>query len=341
MCFGEWGLVYSIPRTTSIYCIEDCDLFYLEKEYFKRILSSKFAQSDSNKINFLIKIFPLLKNDMKIGHILTKIAPLFFENESIVYTPFDKAENLYVIYQGECALISLDNPLNKDDYYMRKSNFKIISRLTVGGIAGYESCNKDLCYYNNALLITKEFTTLLKVNIKNMCEKYKDFKENVYPLFEEQKKIYEKIYLRGEKVKNNIKVKRNFFSGDFNDNVEKIANQVLFSKEKIRNFSNDFKVRKIDFDKNHIIKLKNDQNFWDNNLSCHIKKDKLKNFKYKNSKSNLISSPKNCKLNINLSLKDNSKFKNIKNNRINDILKLSHSPNLNSAKSKNISSEKS
>ena len=168
-----------------------------------------------------------------------------------------------------------------------------------------------------------------------------NFKENVYPLFEEQKKIYEKIYLRGEKVKNNIKVKRNFFSGDFNDNVEKIANQVLFSKEKIRNFSNDFKVRKIDFDKNHIIKLKNDQNFWDNNLSCHIKKDKLKNFKYKNSKSNLSSSPKNCKLNINLSLKDNSKFKNIKNNRINDILKLSHSPNLNSAKSKNISSEKS
>ena len=341
MCFGEWGLVYSIPRTTSIYCIEDCDLFYLEKEYFQRILSSKFAQSDSNKINFLTKIFPILKTDMKIGHILTKIVPLFFENESIVYTPFDKAENLYVIYQGECALISLDNPLNKEDYYMRKSNFKIISRLTVGGIAGYESCSKNLSYYNNALLITKEFTTLLKVNIKNMCEKYKDFKETIYPLFEEQKKIYEKIYLRGQKVKNDIKLKRNIFSSDINDNIERIANQVLLSEEKIRNFSNDFKVKKIQLDKNQIMKLKNDTNFWDNNLIDNIKKGRLKNLKYKISKSNLISSQKIPKLRITLSIKDNSKYQKNKKNKINDILKISHSPNLNNIKSKNISSEKS
>ena len=341
MCFGEWGLVYSIPRTTSIYCIEDCDLFYLEKEYFQRILSSKFAQSDSNKINFLTKIFPILKTDMKIGHILTKIVPLFFENESIVYTPFDKAENLYVIYQGECALISLDNPLNKEDYYMRRSNFKIISRLTVGGIAGYESCSKNLCNYNNALLITKEFTTLLKVNIKNMCEKYKDFKETIYPLFEEQKKIYEKIYSRGQKVKNDIKLKRNFFSDDINDNIQRIANQVLLSEEKNRNYSNDFKVKKIKLDKNQIIKLKNDTNFWDNNLINHIKQGKSKYFKYKISKSNLISNQKIPKLSINLSLKDNSQNKNIKNNKNNDILKLSHSPNLINIKSKNVSSEKS
>ena len=130
MCFGEWGLVYSIPRTTSIYCIEDCDLFYLEKDYFNRILASKFAQSDSNKINFLIRTFPIFKTDIKVGHILTKIVPLFFENETIVYTPFDKAENLYVVYQGECTLVLIENAISKDDYFIRKTNYTTISRLS-------------------------------------------------------------------------------------------------------------------------------------------------------------------------------------------------------------------
>ena len=78
MCFGEWGLVYSIPRTTSIYCIEDCNLFYLEKEPFNRILSQKFLKSDINKLHFLLKTFPLFKNDLKNGKLLRKVTPLFF-----------------------------------------------------------------------------------------------------------------------------------------------------------------------------------------------------------------------------------------------------------------------
>ena len=311
MCFGEWGLVYSIPRTTSIYCIEDCNLFYLEKEYFNRILSSKFAQSDSLKINFLIKTFPILKSDIRIGHILTKIVPLFFENENIVYTPFDKAENLFVVYQGECALISLDKANNKEDYLIKRNKYKIISRLTVGGIAGFESCSENLLYYNNALLITKEFTTLLKVNIKNMCEKYKDFKENVYPLFEEQKKIYEKIHSKGEKVKEIHKV-HGFNKTNYFINVEKIAQNALLYEKK-RTFSNDFKLNKIELDKREIIKLKNDENFWKNNNIDYLKKGKNRKLRLKsnrlifNSNSNM---PKIERLHFK-TLSMNNNFKNI------------------------------
>ena len=35
MCFGEWGLVYNIPRTASIYCIEDTDVFFFRKKIFR------------------------------------------------------------------------------------------------------------------------------------------------------------------------------------------------------------------------------------------------------------------------------------------------------------------
>ena len=60
MCFGEWGLIYDIRRTTSIYAVEDTDLFYLEKEPFNRILCQKFLKSDNDKVKFIININSLL-----------------------------------------------------------------------------------------------------------------------------------------------------------------------------------------------------------------------------------------------------------------------------------------
>ena len=300
MCFGEWGLVYSIPRTTSIYCIEDCDLFYLEKDYFNRILASKFAQSDSNKINFLIRTFPIFKTDIKVGHILTKIVPLFFENETIVYTPFDKAENLYVVYQGECALISIENAIVKDDYYLKKTNYKIVSRLSEGGIAGFESCCEKLCNYNNALLVCKEYTTLLKVNIKVISEIYKDFKKSVYPLYEKQKKIYEKIKKEGEKIKNIFNSKR--FDDNNKKNIEKIAIDAMNNKKK-RTFSNDVKVKEFMIDKSEFIKLRNQDDFWENNNINFIKKGKTKKIKFKYDKfssKTVTKIPKIPKLQLNI-----------------------------------------
>ena len=307
MCFGEWGLVYSIPRTTSIYCIEDCDLFYLEKDYFNRILASKFAQSDSNKINFLIKTFPIFKTDIKVGHILTKIVPLFFENETIVYTPFDKAENLYVVYQGECTLVLIENAISKDDYFIKKTNYKIISRLSEGGIAGFESCSEKLTNYNNALLISKEYTTLLKVNIKVISEMYKDFKKSVYPLYEKQKKIYEKIKKEGEKVKYIFNSKR------FDDNKKNIEKIVLnaINKKKERHFSNDVKVKSFILDKNEIVKLKNKDDFWENNNVNFIKNGKSKKIKCKFDKFQNCSNikiPKIPKINLEM-VQNNIKYK--------------------------------
>ena len=107
MCFGEWGLLYSIPRTTSIYLSEDTHLFYLEKEYFNKTLLAKFLRNDSEKIKFLLHKFPIFKKNFKIRHIFTKIIPLFLNKDNIIYTPFDKAENIYLIYQGEGILVNL------------------------------------------------------------------------------------------------------------------------------------------------------------------------------------------------------------------------------------------
>ena len=279
MCFGEWGLVYSIPRTTSIYCIEDCNLFYLEKEPFNRILSQKFLKSDINKLHFLLKTFPLFKNDLKNGKLLRKVTPLFFENETLVYTPFDKAENLFVVYQGECALVNNNkNIKNKEDYLTNKSNLKIINKLTIGGIAGYESCFNYNSNYKNGLLITKEFTTLIRINIKIISEKYKDFKKSVYPLYEEQKKIHDNIKIKGEKIKSHFNLNRLIEENNKFSIQNVIKDAMMIKKKKL--FHNDFKSKNVIDNSEKSIRLKSDD-LNDRNLNLRNKTFKDKKFKVK------------------------------------------------------------
>ena len=288
MCFGEWGLVYSIPRTTSIYCLEDCHLFYLDKEPFNRILAQKFLKSDINKLHFLLKTFPLFKNDLKDGKLLRKVTPLFFENETIVYTPFDKADYLYVVYQGECALVNL-NKFNytKEDFFTHKNNLKVISKLTQGGIAGYESCFNIECNYKNALLITKEFTTLIRININLISEKYKDFKKSIIPLYEEQKKIYDKIRGRGEKIKNIFNLNKLIEDNKFS--INNVVKNAMIPPKKTK-FQNDFKSKSIIINNNLINEENN--NYIDNkstNLKISFNNKKLrakleKNYSFHNKR---------------------------------------------------------
>lgn len=188
MCFGEWGIMYNIPRTASAYCTEDTDVFYLEKEYFDNVIGLKLFKSDMTKLNFILTKFPILKTEYKFRHLLTKITPVFYDKDQIVYTQFDKAEILYLVYQGECGIAKFPEAKSKEDIELLKNKAKYISKMTIGGIAGLECCNKD-SFYDNTLIVASNFTVLLKINMKFICEKCKGFRDFLKPLYEEQKRI--------------------------------------------------------------------------------------------------------------------------------------------------------
>ena len=258
MCFGEWGLLYSIPRTTSIYASEDTHLFYLEKEYFNKTLLTKILKNDSQKIKFLLHKFPIFKKNFKIRHIFTKIVPLFVNKDNIIYTPFDKAENIYLIYQGEGILVNLPSVKEKEEYILKKTNWQIISRLQEGGIAGIESCLGKNNKYENAFIITREYTTILKLNIQFFSELYKDFSKSLIPLYKSQQIIYHQLKKSNEKAKKIRNLKRKF-------SLSKYVKGIL-DEEKKRTFSNDFQINKLklnlnksDFNNNKIIQQQNNQ----------------------------------------------------------------------------------
>ena len=239
MCFGEWGLLYSIPRTTSIYLSEDTHLFYLEKEYFNKTLLAKFLRNDSEKIKFLLHKFPIFKKNFKIRHIFTKIIPLFLNKDNIIYTPFDNAEDIYLLYQGEGILVNLPYAKDREDYFLKKSNWQIISRLQAGAIAGIESCLETKNKYENAFIITREFTTLLKINVQYFTQLYKDFNKSLIPLYQAQQILYKHIKNSAQKVYQNNNSKRKF-------SLSKVVKEVL-SENKKKKFNNDFQIHKIKF----------------------------------------------------------------------------------------------
>ena len=276
MCFGEWGLLYSIPRSTSIYAKEDTDFFYLEKEFFDKILLSKFLKNDKKKIQFLTHKFPIFKKDFKIRHIFTKIIPMFVNKDNIIYTPFDNAENIYLLYQGEGLLFNIPNAKEKDDYYIKRNNYQIISRLQEGAISGIESClNHINKKYDYGFLITRNFTTLLKINIKFISNLYKDFCKSLIPLYQNQKELYQNIKLTSHKFKDFKKLKKKL-------SLSQIVNNVLYeNQKKKRIYSNDFKYNE------KIINF-NNNNQYNRKLNIKLTKKKIKDFQFKlrNIKSN-------------------------------------------------------
>ena len=210
MCFGEWGCVYNIPRTSSIYCLEDTNLFYLEKKYFDKILYPKFSAADIKKVHFILSKFPFLKKDLKFRHLLTKITPEFFDSGDIVYTPFDDAKIIYLLYRGEASLVELPyKPKNKEDYLNRKSDLKTIIDFCQGGISGLEASQRK-GKYDYCLIVKKDFTVFLKMNVDYISKKYLTFKESIKDLYEQHKNVIEKFEERKKQYfkSNHLKEKK-------------------------------------------------------------------------------------------------------------------------------------
>jgi hypothetical protein len=237
MCFGEWGIVYNIPRTTSIYCPENTHIFYLEKKYFNKILLSKFLEGDMKKVQFIIDRIPKLKKDLKIRNLLTKIPPEFYEKNHIVYTPFDEANTIYLVYKGECIIGDLPfNVKSKKDYLNKFEQIQVLSFLDEGGIAGLES-SQGYHYYKHCLIIKKEFTILLKLNVDYLQKIYFDFGESITPLFNKQ----------------NIRIEEFKIESEINKKKMEIRNQII--KDKIKEFKKELN-KPFTIIKEHLLKQK-------------------------------------------------------------------------------------
>jgi len=76
MCFGEWGLMYNLPRSASAYTMEDTHLLYLDKEFFKYCFFKAMYRAISEKKNFFLKTLPFLRGLSKVEEFLKNVNPI-------------------------------------------------------------------------------------------------------------------------------------------------------------------------------------------------------------------------------------------------------------------------
>ena len=176
---GEEALKYHTFHEYSAYCLTDTHMFSLKKEYYYHFLYEKVIQSEKRMTNFIKKIFPLLKQKPKYVSLIGQLRPNLVNKGTYLYTIFDNADYIYLIYQGECALVEpLENMDDKKEFLIEKSKYKIISILKEGAIAGFENFSYNTetrqrikTKYENCLLVTGKNAIVFKLPIDDFFGK--------------------------------------------------------------------------------------------------------------------------------------------------------------------------
>jgi hypothetical protein len=228
-------------RTYSVICLKDSHFFSLQKEYFDKYILGKIIRSELLKTNFLLDKLQVIQKEEHFFSLITKITPMLYQKGEILYTPFDKADFLYIVYRGECALCETVKPYNnKNDFLYEKPQMKVISILNEGGIGGLEGYQKGN-NYEKYMAVNSSFTIILKLDIKDFEDNTQRFRRSLEPLYLQQKRMFFSIKRKGilfeigreinknEKEKKKLKreIKESYILKDKNKVTFKLKNNYI------------------------------------------------------------------------------------------------------------------
>ena len=315
-CFGEWAVIYDTPRTASTYCLTDVELFSLEKEYFNQTFAKEIIHADFEKKNFVSQKIPNFQAD-SVQFLLPNIIPCFYDHGQIIYTEFEKANFIYVVFQGECIIKKFLNP---DIKKKTVDNMTVLFKVDKGCVLGLESIIPNSNYSAN-LIANQDFTILYKIKLSEL-KKFSYEPKSLEPMLNIHQKLIKESIEKDEnkkKLQKNNKKKFDFSNNNLNidKTVTKYADYVLNTlreeeEDKINkktNFKTKFKSCKINTEKKYLL----------TNTNLRIA---LEGFNKFNSKKTLISLiDKNNKRNSMFPniIKTSSKFKLISKNNLTDI----------------------
>ena len=292
--FGDEALRYNTLEEYSVYCLKDTHLITLHRDYYNKFLFDKINKNEKKMKNFVLNKFPLLKDDKRYNLLINKLRPHYLTKNQYIYTHFDYATDLFLVYSGECSIVKpIQSFEDKDELLLEKPKFKIISTINPGGFAGYESCvrEKNLIgqnKYDNCLIVTGLDAIIFKIPIKDFMDKKGLFYKCIHSMKKQRKTITESstnhfnILLELKK-----KIKKKEEDLKYNSNENNDSENILKRYNSNENESND--------------KSFEESN---NNLNSNFKRTLVKRH------SVVIQ----AKININNIVNENTETKSIKNN---------------------------
>ena len=281
ICFGEYSVINNLPRSNSILCKSDVDIFYLEKKYVDKFLSYKFNKSNYDKMEFVRKLIPSIKMNYQI---FSQFIPIFPKKNYIIYTPYDKIKYIYIIFKGECSFgyLNIHNN-NKEEYLSLFREIQKICFLNKGAICGSE-ITKGKIFYNYSLIVEKENTILFKIDINLF--------QSICPM-----KILELLYDKRINIIKSLNRNKSMCLTAKNINISNFDFKKDI-KEKIKNNDRKLKIKKIRISLSNI-EPKNNKRLSHSDIDINY------NNKNKNKKINFKSSFSNYHNNIKINQKPN------------------------------------
>jgi hypothetical protein len=154
MCFGEWGIIYNIPRTASAYTLEPTDLFCIEKESFDKSFSRCLIRAEAERKKFILQKLPSFKilPALKFDEFYRKVVAIFCKSREIIYDENTKTSVIYLLYQGSCKLQKNFLINKKEDQTINDMKLVTVLNLDKGDICGLEVL-KGAPKYNFTLVV--------------------------------------------------------------------------------------------------------------------------------------------------------------------------------------------
>ena len=273
---GDRDLYKKTNRSYSAYCQTDTHLFSLQKDIFDKYILEKMIRSEIQKKNFIVDKLSIIKKDQHFFSLVSNINPLLYKKGQIIFTPFDKANYLYLVYQGECAICESEKIYtDKKEYLLDKPEMKIISILNEGGIGGLEGYQRDV-NYENYMIVNAPMTVVLKLDITDFDDDRNKFRKSLEPLYFQQQRML-------------FSVKRKGILFQMGREINKFNEERLMLKNEIKNKNSSSKKNK----SNNKVVAKIETNY----KEMLTAQNSYKNI-YNNSSKNKSSNKNNKKINI-------------------------------------------
>ena len=222
--FGDQEMCKKQKRKYSIYSLKDCHLFSLKKEYFDKFILSKIIRSELLKTNFILDKLNVVQKEQHFFKLITKVVPKLYDKGQILYTPFDPADHLYLVYKGECAMCETYKPFNnKNEFLVEKPKMKIIAILNEGGIGGLEGYQKNV-NYEKYMIVNSSLTIIIKLDIRDFDDNTSRFRRSLEPLYYQQQRMLFSIQRKGIYFKIGREINKNDKEKlKFKDDIKKSA----------------------------------------------------------------------------------------------------------------------
>ncbi|CAK82587.1 unnamed protein product (macronuclear) [Paramecium tetraurelia] len=134
--FGELALLYNAPRSASVKCFENCNLWGIDRNTFRRAVEEMITKEyeENRKFMEVVRFFHNLTNEQKDAIAAVLIVQKFYKNQIIV-NEGDPGSSFYIIKEGTVSVLKGNKEVRKlykgDSFGEQALYYNTVRQMTV------------------------------------------------------------------------------------------------------------------------------------------------------------------------------------------------------------------